>query len=752
MITISLRYSGFLRACLICTPLFLFLFSTPLEAAPSHSHVFDIQVATQNSEYWVDEASQRNVIRLNRGQRMVIESSFSPSFQSDGETSDQSGPQGDTSFRILIEDEELNFQPQKTTDSSPSNETSALTISSQQPQTHFELVQGNSRINATTHAGGGKATQYFARGFDLDHGTDLALDIDGIPINMLSHAHGQGYADLSFIIPELVTTSEHLGPYWSEFGNLATAGQLSFNSIESARSDFTSVTTGPNQLNRLLMLKSFSNGALRPIIAAELYTSNGFTDLHEDYQRVNIVADIPVIRTNSLSWKWRVMSHLGKWNAGGQIPERAINNGHISRFGYIDPTDGGGSYRHSISSHLNFYGKNDSETSLLLYGVMYGLNMFSNFSFYQGDSTNGDQIGQFDNRVMLGGKLKTSERVSLLGADTRQTLGVDLRVDTISNQLESTAKRQSIGSIVDAQINESHLGLFTEYDIPVYESLEMTFGLRADVAHYSVRDQLDVLSPTDNSGSGSQFAMMISPKFRAHYAISDALTIYAKAGIGFHSNDARGVTLPSNSAASPLTQARGYEAGLRISPRAENQFELSIWRLDLDNELAWVGDEGVTELKGATRRIGVDFSAHNQLSANLNWHLHGSLSKAEFKDLPAGDNYVPLSPSLVINSQLDMAIGSSTLSVQSRYFGDRAGDESNSVSLGGYLVHHLSLVHSINNDFRIFTRVDNLFDSPFRQAQFYYSSQLSGESNPVDDIHFVPGQPRQISVGIIVNH
>jgi len=736
-----------LRVYCIALLLMTGVMTCDLLAAPHH-HVFNIQVTTQNTEYSVDERTRHNTIRLNAQQRMRIESTFSPSNHLGSDGIATPGSDALSSYRIFIEGDELEGTIERSPLSghqlSPA-EIDPSTIS----QTHYETIQGNSHVNATTHAGGGKATQYFARGFDLDHGTDLAMDINGIPINMLSHAHGQGYTDLSFIIPELVTVSEHLGPYWSQFGDMATAGQLSFHTLSARFPAMFNYTVGPNQLQRFLIMRSFQIGDLNPSIAAEFYSSNGFTDLVEDYKRFNFVADIPIINTPSLSWKWMIMSHIGAWNAGGQIPQRAVSNGSISRFGFIDSTDGGDSYRHSVSSHLTFKGVNDNTVSLLLYGMTYGLNLFSNFSFFQNDPVNGDQIGQYDSRVVFGGKLQREEQISFLDRTITQRFGVDLRHDKISNRLDSTVERQSTSKTVDALIDETHLGIFSEHQLSLTEKLDVALGLRIDAAHYSVTDRLDALSPTDNSGSGSAFSMMLSPKLRVNYALSDHVNVFGRAGVGFHSNDARGVVLPPQAAATPLTQARGIEGGITYTPNSETQLTATVWRLDLDNELAWVGDEGVTELKGPSRRIGLDVSLHTTLSSHLSWNINGSLSRSELKDLPSGENYIPLSPSVVINSNLNVNVDEkTTVALESRYFGDRAGNEDNSVSLGGYLVHHASINHVIQDGVRVFGRIDNLFDSPWRQAQFYYSSQLQGESVAIDDSHFVPGQPRQISVGV----
>src|SRR5690606_35025413 len=469
------------------------------------------------------------------------------------------------------------------------------------------------------HAGGGKANQYFIRGFDIDHGTDLALWVDGMPVNNVSHGHGQGYADLHFIIPELFERVEvNKGPYFAEYGDFATAGAVRLRTRERFEESYADLAMGMFGSYRFLGVFAGADTVYRPVLAAEVHRDDGPFKNPEDLERYNLFFRSSLIRTSQSDLDLTLMSYGGNWNGSGQVPLREVEAGRLDRFGSVDPTEGGNSQRHSASLRFRSTPDPRSEFSASAYLIDYRLALISNFTFCAGDPVYGDQRVQEARRAVSGFNAAKRTGWDACGRAWNTTVGKDMRNDRIANALGRGRDRSVFSRAVEADVRASSLGLYAQEEVAPLDWLRFVAGFRADYFGFDVTDRLQELPntvPVAESGSGARSASIFSPKFNAIIGPFAKTELYLNYGQGFHSNDARGVVKHPDPV-TPLTKAVGYEAGLRNNLIPRLDLGASLWKLDLRSELVWVGDEGATEARGPTERIGLDLEARLRL---LSW-------------------------------------------------------------------------------------------------------------------------------------
>ncbi|MDP9034082.1 MAG: TonB family protein, partial [Myxococcota bacterium] len=472
------------------------------------------------------------------------------------------------------------------------------------------------------HSGGGKANQYFLRGFDADHGTDLALSIDGVPINMPSHAHGQGFADTNFIIPEAVERVEITkGPYFASQNDFATAGAVNLvtrNDFEHSSVGF-GVSGSPGYGApgyRALLMASPRGASITATFAAEVGRQNGPFDNPENWDKYKLFNKLTFELTPTSTLSITEMSYAGNWHGSGQIPARAVEQGIISRFGSIDPNEGGDTMRHQVYAQYRLRPSEDSEIRALVYLGTYTFNLFSNFTLYRSDPENGDEINQQDRRTFYGAKAsyRVVRRVGGVRFDT--TLGSDVRSDDVHEMLWSTVNRVQLANLRNGNVRETLIGAYASEEMTPFEWARAIVGMRADQLAFSVDNNLPSSADPQNPRSGVGGAHQISPK--ASVILSPVrrenaqLDIYVNWGHGFHSNDVRGAfTTP---AVTPLTRAVGEEIGART--RLFDRLDLAAagFLLDLDNETTWNGDDGTTNVGNATRRYGLELEARYELT------------------------------------------------------------------------------------------------------------------------------------------
>ncbi len=589
------------------------------------------------------------------------------------------------------------------------------------------------------HAGGGKAEQIFLRGFDADHGTDVNLSVDGVPVNMVSHGHGQGYADLHFVIPEVIEGMEvYKGPYFAAFGDLATAGSVRLKTRESIENNLLSFEGGKFGTYRTLGMVRIPTQSLATsaYAAGEFYHTDGYFDTRIDLNRYNVFGKLVSATGENGKLSVWASGFGSQWNATGQIPQRAVEAGLISRFGSIDPSEGGKTERFNL--HLGHLLTLDGRSTLhaQVFASRYQFRLYSNFTFFAVDSVNGDGIEQQDDRFLFGGQAEYTRQHSLGDLPAIGTIGASVRADVIDVQLFHQRQRERLATEADALIHQNTLSLFAQEELHLSNRIRMQLGVRADFFSFDVEDRLAAVP-------GHEPAVVrravVTPKLNTVFSADQSLDVYVNFGGGFHSNDARAVV--AGRAERTLPRAWGAELGVRFTPAPRTSFAVAVWGLDLQNELVYVGDEGTTEISGATRRIGLDGEARAQLTSWLFADVDLTLARGRFRDLPAGADYIPLAPTLTANAGLTARHENGFEgSLRLRHISSRPANEDNTVTALGYTVFDASVAYRFAA-YRLQVTAENLFNVRWNEAQFDTESRLRGETAPISELHFTPGTP-----------
>lgn len=619
----------------------------------------------------------------------------------------------------------------------PTSAASALTVREQdlrlRPiQRVSDLLRVAPGLITIQHAGGGKANQFLLRGFDADHGTDVALTLDGVPINMVSHAHGQGYADSNFVLPEIIDRVEVFkGPYFAELGDFATAGAINLVSKRSLEGSFATLSGGMyNSLRGVVGAgHSFLDGKLRALVFGEGSYSDGPFENPERFKKFNLFSKLTYQLSPRSFLSLAVSSYAGDWYASGQIPLRAVEDGTLSRFGNIDPTEGGSSSRHNV--YLAYELRNGShDLSALVYYSRYGLKLYSNFTLFAGDDENGDGIEQSDDRDLFGFRATYRRRLAFRWLRFDTSVGVSGRFDRIHNSLYQQRARERLAPIVEHDIAETSLAIYGKEEIAFSRWVRLIFGLRADLFTFDVNDRREVTSPAAPLGdatSGVQSEAQVSPKVTLVVSPHRRFDLFFNFGRGFHSNDARGVVRAVDPV-SPITPALGYEIGARTRLADRLDLAASFWGLDLDSELVWVGDEGRTEAAGATRRLGFEFEGRLSITSWLFFDLDLTLNDARFTQNAGNANAVALAPRITVASGLSV-LTPFGLRGSLRFTGidaRPATEDGFLVAQGAYLLD--AAVSYRYRFIEVGLSVENLSNADYRSAQFATTSRLRGES------------------------
>lgn len=595
------------------------------------------------------------------------------------------------------------------------------------------------------HAGGGKAEQLFLRGFDIDHGTDVALSVDGMPINMVSHAHGQGYSDLHFIIPETVNTIDFgKGPYQANQGNFATAGYVGFQTKDRLASSTISLEAG--QFNTLRLIGMFNllenNKKQNAYIATEYILTDGPFESPQNFNRMNIFGKYTMQLDNTSKLTLQASRFSSRWDASGQIPNRLVQDGTITRFGAVDDTEGGNTSRTNfIVSHQKSIDENTFVKSNVFYSN-YDFTLFSNFTFFLNDPINGDQIKQKESRNMYGANTEFNRKLFLTNSVVALQSGIGFRADAVTDvELSHTLNRQEVlENIQLGAIDESNLyGYFnSEFKI---NQFKIAPAVRLDYFKFNYQDalepQFETLSTT---------AVKVSPKLNLSYSHNANVEYYIKSGFGFHSNDSR-VVLQEDEEVVP--SVFGVDVGNVWKPTKNLLINTAVWTLFSQQEFVYVGDAGIVEPSGASRRVGVDFGFRYQLSDYLFVDFDGNYAFA--RSGPDFDEYIPLAPILSSTGGITLKdYKGFSAAVNFRYLGDRAANEDNSVVARGYFVSDFNANYTWNKiNFGIV--VENVFNTEWNETQFLTESRLQNEVQPVEEIHFTPGTPFLFKARIAYN-
>ena len=620
------------------------------------------------------------------------------------------------------------------------------------PGEALEMVPG---LIVTQHAGDGKANQYFLRGFNLDHGTDFATYVGGVPVNMPTHAHGQGYSDLNFLIPELVDRiSYRKGPYYAEEGDFSSAGAAHIDYFRKIDGTLAQVTLGQHGYARSLLAGSPVVGNGNLLYGLELFHNDGPWQAAENYRKLNgLLRYSEGTRYDGFSLTG--MAYRGNWTSTDQVAKRAIDSGLVSRYGTLDSTTGGETYRYSLSGEWAKRGDN-SQSKANVWWLRSGLDLWSNFQYClndfaaNGNCDMGDQFKQGERRQVGGFAASHTLYDRWSNFDVSNAFGVQGRMDRLRPVgLYNTSQRNTWNTVREDNVAQRSLALWAQNELRWTSWLRSISGLRGDAYDFTVDSNLSA-----NSGKASD--QIVTPKFSLVFGPWQKTELYFNYGHGFHSNDARGTTITQDPGSGnpvgrvkPLVRTKGSEIGLRTEIVQGWQSTVALWQLEEASELLFVGDAGTTEASRPSRRYGVEWT---NLYVPTDWlaiDADLAVSHARFRDSDVAGNYIPGAVSCTVNLGLTLdQLGPWFGTLRFRYFGPRHLIEDNSVRSSGSALTNLRLGYKFDKRTQVAMDVYNLFDRRVNDIEYWYESQLSNETFPQADRHIHPSEPRTLRLTI----
>jgi len=615
------------------------------------------------------------------------------------------------------------------------------------PGEALEVVPG---LIVTQHSGEGKANQYFLRGFNLDHGTDLAISVDGMPVNMPTHGHGQGYADINFLIPELIqSVNVRKGPYFADQGDFASAGAVAIDYVNKLPHNIAETTFGSFGYRRALAAGSTRIGDGTLLAAVEAAKYDGPWQVPDDVRKLNgVLRYSQGTATDGLTLT--AMAYSNGWNSTDQVAQRAIDQGLINRLGTLDPTDGGTSSRFSLSSNWA-QSSEHGQTNVSAYVVRSDLRLFNDFTYYLDNPANGDQFSQLDARTLGGVDARHAFDWRFAALEMQTRVGVQSRYDDIHVGLFKTEQRSWLSTVRDDRVQEGNVGLWTDTTTRWTDWLRTTVGIREDffAGH--------VFSDTP-ANSGNAQASMASPKAGLVLGPWYKTEFYGNAGYGLHSNDIRGatITVDPNDKVTPLdrvpllVRSRGAELGIRTKVIDGLTSSLAVFVLDFDSELLFVGDAGTTEPSRPSRRIGVEWTNQYKPLPWMTIDLDVAQTHARFTDFDPVGAHIPGAPAWAASSAITLGGETGWFgSLKARYFGPRPLIEDDSVRSRSSLIFNARAGYKFDNGVRVQLDVLNLFNAQTNQIEYYYLSRLPGE--PIDgvaDRHVHPAEPLAVRLTV----
>jgi len=614
-----------------------------------------------------------------------------------------------------------------------------------------EILETVPGMLVTQHSGDGKANQYFLRGYNLDHGTDFATWVAGMPVNMPTHAHGQGYTDLNFLIPELVSRVIYTkGPYFAEDGDFASAGTARILYADHLSASVASLTGGSFGYGRALLAGSPEWGRGRLVYGLEYQHNDGSWANPNGYHKRNGVLRYAQGSAAS-GFEVTAMGYQAGWNSTDQVPRRAVDAGLVGRYGAIDASDGGQSARYSLSGQWRQSADSVSRAASF-YAIRSRLNLFSNFTFFQNDPVNGDQFEQAEHRVTLGGAASQTWNVEWGGLPMANTVGFQLRRDRMGPvALYATSGKQRLGTTREDQVTVTAAAPYFSNTTTWRSGLRTIAGARADFQHFDVSSSLAA-----NSGKADD--AIVSPKLSIVFGPWARTEYFLNYGRGFHSNDARGATLAVDpgtgnraQAVEPLVRTTGYEAGVRSQPLRGLTASAALWQLKQDSELLFVGDAGTTEPSRPSKRDGVELLAQYLPKSWLALDLSLAFTRARYGDPDPVGERIPGAPDRVASAGvtvegLDGWFGA----LRWRYFGSRPLIEDGSARSGPTSLVNARAGYAFSKKTRLSLDVFNLLDRNDNDIDYFYASRLAGEPVPVSDVHFHPVERRSFRLTLSV--
>ncbi|MEM9292788.1 MAG: TonB-dependent receptor [Acidobacteriota bacterium] len=604
-----------------------------------------------------------------------------------------------------------------------------------------ELLETAPGVVATQHSGGGKANQFFLRGFNLDHGTDFSVSVAGVPVNFPTHGHGQGYADLNFLIPELTATVQYRkGPYFAETGDFSAAGSLDIQLVDRLPRDFLKISGGSDDYGRILWAGSGQRenpADGRWVTAVDVFQENGPWTREEDYDGFKAYARYSE-GDSARGFDINFLAYDADWLSTDQIPRRAVESGQIGRFDLIDPGPRGSTFRSTLSAELRRADAN-SLTRWRGYLQSYDFDLISNFTYFLEDPVDGDQFQQLDERWTGGGELRHHWHSSEGTRDIEYVAGFQLRYDDIENGLFRTRDRVRIGTVRSDDVQQTSGGVFVEGLVRWSDKVKTKLGVRADYLSVDVDSNLA-------ANSGSEDDLLVSPKLSLILGPWSDTEVYLNFGRGFHSNDARGGTLRIDpvsgepaSSVELLVPGWGADLGLRRTMLPGWQMTLTFFVLELDSELVFVGDGGATEANSGSRRQGIEWTNYWELDEHWTLDLDVTYTDSEFTDEDPAENRIPGAIEDTIAAGVSFDDDRWFGSLRWRYFGDVPLIEDGSVIWESSSVTNGRFGHRFANGLELALEVFNLLDSEDSDIEYFYASRLPGEpAEGIEDVHFHP--------------
>ena len=634
-----------------------------------------------------------------------------------------------------------------------------------------EILETVPGLIVTQHAGGGKANQYFLRGFNLDHGTDFATSLEGMPLNMRTHAHGQGYTDLNPLLPEVIKQVDYVkGTYTAANGDLSTAGSADFTLFDAMNHNLATVEFGEHNYYRGLVAGTIAldtaptvstdekNPSKSPVNLGPVSISQRGLTYAFEYNYYDGPWDRPeaFTRGNGLlryfdgdaddHFSITLMGYKGRWDSSDQVAQRAIDQGIIGRYGALDQTTGGQSQRYSVNAVIQ-HKEGNTTTKANLYAIYYDLNLFSDFTYFLDNPLHGDQFNQAEKRWVFGGQVsRTWAQQKLFGKDAEFTVGLQTRHDLIDPiGLYKTEARERLSTVRQDNVYEASVGIYADSTVHWTDWFRTNAGLRGDLFYFDTRSNLA-------TNSGSKTEGIVSPKFSAIFGPWHETELYLNYGMGFHSNDARGVnnkvdptTKEKLAPVDPLVRTQGAELGIRTQAVPHLTSALALFWLQSDSELVYVGDEGVNEPGPGSERFGIEWTNYWRPTDWFSLDGEIALTHARFTD-SGREDHIPDSVPLMISAGVNLGAQGEAdgffSNVRVRAFGKRPLIEDNSKQGKASFQVNASIGYRHQN-WETALECLNVFDRKDNDIEYFYTSRLPGEqAGGYDDVHLHPTEPR----------
>jgi len=689
-------------------------------------------------------------------------------------------------YESAIDLDELTVQGTRPISAASSKEIRAIDMQLKPFRTSQDMLLMVPGLFIAQHQGGGKAEQIFLRGFDCDHGTDVSINVDGIPVNMPTHAHGQGYADLHFLISETVDEMDvNKGPYLANIGDFYTAGAVNFKTKDFLENNLIKIEAGQFNTQKYTLMFHPENGGVQQngYIAMQYHHSDGPFISPEKFERMNIFGKYFFQLTPNSKLTFSAGGFSTGWNASGQLPDRAVKQGVISRFGGIDNLEGGVTNRKNATVNYNFLSSNGSMFEINSYFTQYNFKLYSDFTYFLNDSVNGDMIEQNEHRTIEGVNSTYKFTTSWFGMHQLNKVGGGFRGDQIDVQLWHSPNRVRMNNFTDDIVDEQNLNVWFQQEFVFSPLIRMVWGVRHDFFTFSKDDNAGSSLDSINNGlphaTGISVQSVFSPKVNFVISPLKNLNVFLNFGQGFHSNDARDVILgtrvtelstawkneglndnhidtrlsnynfdPSMRNISTLPKATAGEIGIKSRLFNKLHISLSAWYLYLNKEFVYIGDGGSTELSNPTQRLGIDAEARLSILSWLWADLDISTAHGTILNLPEGENHIPLAPTLTATGGISVVRTEGfSGSIRFRHLSDRPANEDNSIVAIGHTLFNASLAYNYKQ-FSFAVNGENLLNTEWNEAQFATETRLKGEASSVTDLCYTPGNPRNFQFSV----